>query len=204
MTDAAGEIPARRRGRRPAGEDTRGLILAAARAEFGSRGYDATTMRGVARAAGVDARLVHHYFDGKEDVFVAALGFPARPGDILPGLLDGPPEQLGERLARTIMGVWEMPGGRERITALLTGAMASEAAARMLREFINRELLSKIAASLNVDRPELRASLAASHLVGIAMVRVLIKVEPLASIDLDVLARTVGPTLQHYLTDPEL
>ncbi len=54
----------RRRGRRPAGEDRRGDILVAARAEFGARGFDGTTMRGVARAAGVDPRLVHHYFDG--------------------------------------------------------------------------------------------------------------------------------------------
>jgi hypothetical protein len=82
--------------------------------------------------------------------------------------------------------------------------MSSEAAARMLREFVTRELLGRIAATLQVDRPELRAALAASHLVGIAMVRVLIKVEPLASLDVEELARTVGPVLQHYLTDPEL
>ena len=198
------EEPSRRRGRRPAGEDTRGNILAAARAEFGSRGYDGTTIRGIARAAGVDARLVHHYFDGKEAIFVTALGFPARPQDILPNVLAGPPEQLGERLALTILGVWESPSGRERIVALLSGAMASEAAARMMREFVSRELLGRIAATLAVDRPELRATLAASHLVGLAMVRVLIKVEPLASLGIEELARTVGPVLQHYLTDPEL
>jgi AcrR family transcriptional regulator len=203
MTGAT-QDPPRPRGRRPAGEDTRGLILAAARAEFGNRGYDATTIRGIARAAGVDARLVHHYFDGKEHVFVAALGFPARPQDVLPDLLAGPPEQLGERLARTILRIWDRPGGREQVTALLTGAMVSEAAARLLREFVSRELLGRIAATLEVDRPELRAALAASHLVGLAMVRLLVKVEPLASLDFDELARIVGPVLQHYLTDPEL
>ena len=69
----------KRRGRRRAGEDRRGDILAAARAEFGARGFDATTIRGVARAAGVDARLVHHYFDGKDALFVAAFELPARP-----------------------------------------------------------------------------------------------------------------------------
>jgi AcrR family transcriptional regulator len=193
--------PGRRRGRRPAGEDTRGGILAAARAEFGSRGYDGTTIRGIARAAGVDARLVHHYFDSKEDVFVTALGFPARPQDLVASVMNGPMEQLGERLARTVLGIWDSAEGRDRIVALLSGAMASEAAARMLREFVTRELLGRIAAALQVDRGELRASLAASHLVGLAMARVLIKIEPLASLDAEELARIIGPVLQHYLTD---
>ena len=72
VPDAGGE-PARRRGRRPAGEDTRAAILAAARSEFAARGYEGTTLRGVARVAGVDPRLVHHYFEGKDDLFTAAM-----------------------------------------------------------------------------------------------------------------------------------
>jgi len=198
------EDPARRRGRRPAGEDTRGLILAAARTEFGRRGYDGTTMRGIARAAGVDARLVHHYFDGKEDVFVSAVGFPARPQDLVEVVMAGPPAELGERLARAVIAIWDSPEGRDRIVAVLSGAMANDAAARMLREFVTRELLGRIAAVLEMDRGELRASLAASHLVGVAMARVVVKIEPLASLDIDELARIVGPVLQRYLTDPEL
>jgi AcrR family transcriptional regulator len=200
----APDDPVRRRGRRPAGEDTRGLILTAARAEFGSRGYDGTTMRGIARAAGVDARLVHHYFDGKEDLFVSALGFPARPQDIVAAALTGPPDELGVRLVRIILTIWETPEGRDRVVALLSGAMVSDAAARMLREFVTRELLERIAAVLGVDRGELRASLAASHLVGVALARVILKIEPLASLDADELAHIVGPVVQRYLTDPEL
>jgi AcrR family transcriptional regulator len=198
------DAPARRRGRRPAGEDTRGLILVAARTEFGSRGYDGTTLRGIARAAGVDARLVHHYFDGKEDIFVSALGFPARPQEIVAAVMAGPFEELGERLVRTILGIWSLPEGRDRVVALLSGALSSEAAARMLREFVSRELLARIAATLDVDRAELRTTLAVSHLVGIAMARVVVQVEPLASMDIDQLARITGPVLQRYLTDPEL
>jgi AcrR family transcriptional regulator len=201
---ASAENPVRRRGRRPAGEDTRGIILAAARAEFGSRGYDGTTIRGIARAADVDARLVHHYFDGKEAIFVSALGFPARPQDIISLVLSGPPEELGQRLARVVLGIWDSPTGRERVIALLSGAMASDAAARMLREFLARELLGRIAAALDVDRAELRAALAASHLVGIALARVVVRIEPLASLDAGELAGIVGPVLQHYLTDPKL
>jgi AcrR family transcriptional regulator len=194
----------RRRGRRPSGEDTRGAILAAARAEFAGRGYDGTTLRGIARAAGVDPRLVHHYFDGKEDIFVSALNFPARPAELVALVMSGPRATLGERLVGVFIGVWDSADGRERIVALLSGAVASEAAARMLREFVTRELLGRIAAALEMDRAELRASLAASHVVGLAMARIVLKIEPLASADPDELARIIGPTLQRYLTDPNL
>ncbi|HET8768799.1 MAG TPA: helix-turn-helix domain-containing protein, partial [Pedococcus sp.] len=50
------------RGRRPGGADTRAGIVAAARAEFAENGYDATSLRAVARRAEVDPALVHHYF----------------------------------------------------------------------------------------------------------------------------------------------
>jgi AcrR family transcriptional regulator len=204
VTTESADDPIRRRGRRPAGEDTRGAILAAARTEFGRRGYDGTTMRQIARSAGVDPRLVHHYFEGKEDVFISALDFPARPQQVVALVMTGPREQLGERLVRVMLGIWDSPDGRERITALLGGALASPAAGRMLREFVARELLGRIAAALEVDRGELRASLAAAHVVGLAMARVVIQIEPLASIDADELAKLVGPTLQHYLTDETL
>jgi AcrR family transcriptional regulator len=193
-----------RRGRRPAGEDTRGLILEAARAEFGSRGYEATTLRQIARVAGVDPRLVHHYFDGKEDLFVNALDFPARPQEVVALVLEGPPELLGERLVRVILGVWASPEGRARIIALLSGALGSDAASRLLREFVTAQLLGRIASALEVDRAPLRAALAASHVVGLAMARIVIEIEPLTSIDADELARLVGPVIQHYLTDPDL
>lgn len=74
----------------------------------------------------------------------------------------------------------------------------------MLREFVTRELLARIATALQMDRSELRAALAASQLVGLAMVRLVVKIQPLAGAEIEELARIVGPTLQRYLTDPEL
>jgi hypothetical protein len=71
-----------------------------------------------------------------------------------------------------------------------------------LREFVGREVLGRIARSLNVDQPQLRASLAASTLIGMAMLRYVIKLEPLASAKPDVVAGWLGPAVQRYLTDP--
>ena len=101
----------RRRGRRPAGEDRRGDILAAAREEFALRGFDGTTLRGIARAAGVDARLVHHYFDGKDAVFTAAFELPVRPQDVVGPVLALGPDGIGERLIRLFLTVWDSPPG---------------------------------------------------------------------------------------------
>ncbi|HKQ01335.1 MAG TPA: helix-turn-helix domain-containing protein, partial [Actinomycetes bacterium] len=51
-----------RSGRRPGRPDTRRAILAAARELFADKGFDHTSIRTIATAAGVDPALVHHYF----------------------------------------------------------------------------------------------------------------------------------------------
>jgi hypothetical protein len=72
----------------------------------------------------------------------------------------------------------------------------------MLRQFVTRELLRRIAATLDVPRAKERAALAASHLLGLAVLRYIIKLEPIASMDREKLAREVGPVIQHYFEDP--
>lgn len=199
---SAGEqgAPVRRRGRRPAGEDTRAAILEAARAEFAARGYEGATLRGIARAAGVDARLVHHYFDGKDEVFAAALELPVGPHDIVTAVLaSGDVDGLGERLLRFFFSVWDTEDGRVRIVALMSSVLTSEQAARMIREFLTREILGRLAASIGADRPQLRASLAASQMAGLIMARYVVKLEPLASADVEEIIAFVAPTLQRYL-----
>jgi AcrR family transcriptional regulator len=190
----------KRRGRRPAGEDRRGDILAAARTEFGARGFDATTIRGVARAAGVDPRLVHHYFDGKDALFVAAFELPARPQQVLETVLGPGVDGIGGRLVHLFTTVWDSEEGRQRIVAMVSAASATEAGARMLREFLAREVFARIVARIGSDDAELRAALAASQMMGLAVARYVVRLEPLASADRDVLVALVGPTIQRYLT----
>jgi AcrR family transcriptional regulator len=202
--DAASDATApRRRGRRPAGEDRRGDIVAAARQEFARRGFDATTLRGIARAAGVDPRLVHHYFEGKDAVFTAAFELPVRrPQDVLAPVLAAGPDGIGERLVRVFLQVWDAPEGRERVVALLGASLTSEAGARMLREFMTREIFGPLARSLGTDQPELRATLAASQMMGLVVARYVLRLEPLASAGDDVLVAALAPVLQRYLTQP--
>lgn len=187
-------------GRRPGAADTRGEIVEAARAEFAERGYEGATIRGIARAAGVDAALVHHYFGGKEQVFVAAMELPFDPSTALPGVLAGEEAQLGERFTRFFLSIWSSADSRAPFLALLRSASTSESAAAMLRAFVEQALLGRVVAHLPPapDRA-LRMTLAASQLLGMALMRYVVRVEPLASASEDEVVALVAPAIQRYL-----
>ncbi|MFJ3906661.1 TetR family transcriptional regulator [Streptomyces sp. NPDC090025] len=200
--------PPRRRGRPSrtetddAGPGARERILDAARTQFAERGYDKTSVRGIAKAAGVDPALVHHYFGTKDEVFAAAIEVSFEPAAIVPAIIGGPRETIGERLARFFIGIWENPATRAPLLAIIRSALTHEAAAKVLRGFVLRRLLERIAADLDVPDPKFRAELAASHMIGIAILRYVIQVEPLASADPETIVAQVAPTLQRYLTQP--
>lgn len=74
MSDVATATRPKTRGRPPKsarGPDTRELILDAAEAEFSAHGYDAVSLRAVARRADVDVALLPYYFDSKRGMFDA-------------------------------------------------------------------------------------------------------------------------------------
>ena len=189
-----------RTGRRPGAGGTREKILAAARSHFSEVGYEGGTVRGIATASGVDPALVLHYFGSKEGVFRAAMDFPIDPAEFIPRLLAPGLDGLGERLTRFFVDTWDSPVGQP-LLGLIRSVVGSESAAALMREFISREVLARIAKALEVDQPQLRASLAASSLIGVAMLRYVVKVEPLASAPSDQVAAWIGPAVQRYLTD---
>ena len=197
----------RRRGRpagRPSGE-TRDRILAAAREEFAALGYDRTSMRSIGKAAGVDAALVHHYFGTKEQVFAAAVQVSFAPAAGMPdAVTSGGADGMGERVARFMLEVWEDPVTRGPLLAIIRSAVTNETAAAVFRELVSRTVLARVAGQLSVPDSEFRVHLAASHLVGIIMLRYVVRVDPIASADLETLVRLVAPALQRYLTAPEV
>ncbi len=183
-------------GRRPGASGSRAAILRAARRQFAEAGYDRTTIRRIATAAHVDPALVLHFYGTKEDLFSAAMDFP-RPADVLPQVFGPGISGLGERIARFFFEVWDSESG-EGLLGLFRSVHTSEKAAAMMREFISRELLGRVAPTLSGRDRELRATLAVSHLLGVAVLRYVIRLEPLASASTAVLARRIGPTIQRY------
>jgi AcrR family transcriptional regulator len=189
-----------RSGRRPGAGGTREKILAAARSRFGDAGYEGSTIRGIASAAGVDPALILHYFGSKDGVFRAAMVLPFDPAAVLPDLLAPGLDGLGERLAGFFLETWESPRG-ESMLGVLRSVVNNPEAAALLRAFVSREVLARLAAALEVDQPELRAALAGSQLIGVAFARYVVGLEPLASAPVADVARWIGPTLQRYFTD---
>jgi AcrR family transcriptional regulator len=194
------EPPAgRRRGRRPAGEDTRAALLDAARETFVEQGFDGATVRAIAARAGVDAAMVNHWFGSKEGLFAAAMQIPIDPTALVDELLAGGLDGLGERIVRRFLQVWDASRG-DPLIAIIRSVSSHEQSARMMREFITKVLFGRLAQVLRLDRPDLRAALCGSQIVGLAMMRYVIRLEPIASADPDTVVSAIGPTLQRYLT----
>ena len=189
-----------RTGRRPGVSGTREAILDAARRAFAEQGYQRATIRDVARLAGVDPALVHHYFGTKQDLFVAAVRLPVNPVDQLTAVLAAEPDQVGQRLVETFLSIWDHAADQSPLLALIRSAVADEQAAALLREFITEEVLGPLARRVGSPDAQLRATLAGSQLIGLAMARYIIRVEPLASTPAAQVAAVVGPTVQRYLT----
>ncbi|MGH3831560.1 MAG: TetR family transcriptional regulator [Pseudonocardiaceae bacterium] len=198
MADESG-LRSRPRGRRPAGENTRAALLDAARVEFTERGFDGATVRAIAQRAEVDPAMVNHWFGGKERLFVAAMAIPVDPEKIVRGILDGDPERSGERILRTFLSVWDAEGGGA-LAALMRSVASHEGAARMMREFLSRVIFGRVIPAVAPDQHELRAALCGTQIAGLAMIRYVIRLEPLASADHDTVVTAIAPNLQRYLT----
>jgi AcrR family transcriptional regulator len=188
-----------RTGRRPGAPDTRDAILAVARRRFATHGYDATSLRGIAADAQVDPALLIHYFRTKEGLFTEATGFPVRLSELLPPLDGATPREAVQTLVRGYLQVVDSDQSRNAILALIRSAVSNEKAATMLREFLTAELLSSLAAISDFPNAPLRASLVAAQLIGIAMLRHVVRVEPIAKASPDEIVALVAPVIERYL-----
>ncbi|SDG30261.1 transcriptional regulator, TetR family [Lentzea fradiae] len=194
------QVNQKRRGRRAAGEDTRSALIAAAREVFVEKGYDGATVRAIAAKAGVDAAMVNHWFGGKEGLFgQAVLQLPFDPAEVLKRLLDGPAEDAGERIIRTFVTVWDASGGGT-FAALIRSVTSHQEVAKALKSFFVNAIFKNVLAAFGADQLELRATLCATQMVGLGIVRYVVQFEPLASVDADTVVKAIGPNLQRYLT----
>lgn len=188
-----------RRGPRP-GQDTRELILEAARAEFSAQGFDATSVRAVARRAGVDPGLVRHYFADKPGLLAASLELPIDPTKVLARVAEPGPDGVGVRVVLAFCEVWDEPAHTERLIAVIRSALAGARADDLAKSLLLGPMFGTLAQRCGATDPARAAAQAVSQMVGLAVMRYVWRVEPLASAAPDELAATYGPTLQRYLT----
>jgi AcrR family transcriptional regulator len=188
-----------RTGRRPGTPDTREAILAVARRGFATRGYEATSLRSIATEADVDPALLIHYFGTKEGLFTAATGLPARLSELFAGLAGLPRREAVETLVRTYLLIVDSDESRNAILALVRSAVSNENAATMMREFLAAELLPVITRLTRRRQAPLRAALVAAQLTGIAMLRHVLRLEPVAKASVEEIVALVVPAVEQYL-----
>jgi AcrR family transcriptional regulator len=190
----------KRRGRRTGAPDTRESILEAARASFADVGYDASTIRRIAAAADVDPSLVIHYFGTKQDLFAASVELPISPVAMIErvfvaGAAEG---TIAENLTKVFFEIWERPESRQSLLGQLRAAFSTGQPPPM-REFVIDAVVSRIGEFVHGPDAELRIELAASHLVGVAVLRYVVQLEPLASAPVDDLVAAIAPRIRQYL-----
>jgi AcrR family transcriptional regulator len=185
--------------RRPGAEATREKILEAARDQFAAYGFDRATIRGIASAVGVDPALVLHYFGSKAQLFGDAISIPVEPTEVLRRSTAAGFDGVGIDVVTIFLDIWEDSEIGPRMVALLRSAMTSDKALERVREYLGRWFFGPITRELDVADGELRATLVGSQLIGLAMLRYVARIEPLASVSQATLVAAVGPTVQRYL-----
>ena len=197
------EQAGRRSGRRPGESGTREAILGAARQQFAERGYASTSLRGIAAEAGVDQKLIAHFFGSKQQLFLAAVGLPLNPAEVLPTVLEGgDPATVTERLATVLTRILEQPDLAQPIAAVIRASATEPDVRELLREFFPGALLHRLKGLLGPGDPGLRLNLFGSQLTGVILVRDVIGVEPITSTSARAIADAIAPTLTRFLIGP--
>jgi AcrR family transcriptional regulator len=195
------DTPARRSGRRPGPTTTREAIADAARRQFAELGYDRATLRGIAGEAGVDAALVVRFHGSKDALFREVMALPPAVAEAIAGLADGPSATVGRRLAEAIVGMLEDPRSRSVVLGRIRSASSHPDAAALVRETVTHDV-GRLVAALTDDEPATRAALVGSQIVGLALARHVVRVEPLASLPAADVIDHIAPVFQHYLAGP--
>ncbi len=196
-------MPAQRKpraGRRPGNVDTRGQIMTAAREAFAEKGFAGASMRGIAAAAGVDAALIHHYFDTKEQLFLATSSIPVPLPQLIDEVTAGGTDDLGVRLVERVLQIWDSALQPALVGAVRT-MLTDPAMTRSAAEFLTLEVVSRVVAGRGLDAAEerRRAGLAASQVLGLILGRYVFKLPALAERPSEELVAEIGPTVQRYL-----
>jgi AcrR family transcriptional regulator len=190
----------RRRGRRQGEPVSRDAVLRAAKQRFAEEGYEKTTLRAIAGDAHVDPSMVLYLFGSKAELFRESLRLIVDPDVLVAALTDGDGD-VGTRMVRAYLGIWENPDTAASMVAMLQSATSNSDAHEAFRGFIQSYVLTAVSGVLGGgEQARLRAMLAATNLVGMAILRYVIRVPPLATLAVDDVVRLIGPAVTRYLT----
>ncbi|AOS93363.1 TetR/AcrR family transcriptional regulator [Mycobacterium intracellulare] len=192
----------KRRGRRQGEPVSRDAVLRAAKQQFAKHGYDKTTLRAIADDARVDPSMVLYLFGSKAELFRESMKL-VLPANLLTSELAAKDDDLGCRVVRAYLGIWERPDTAATMASMVQSATSNSDANDAFRGFLHDYLLTAVSGALGGgDEARLRAMLAATNLVGTAMLRYIMRVPPLSSLGVDEVVALIGPAVHRFLTIP--
>jgi AcrR family transcriptional regulator len=192
-----------RRGRRQGEPVSRDAVLSAAKQRFATEGYEKTTLRAIAKDAHVHPSMVLYLFGSKEELFRESLRLILDPEVLVAAMtgVDDDEPDIGTRMVRMYLRIWETPDTAASMRAMLQSATSNTDANDAFRGFMQNYVLTAVSGVLGGgEQARLRAMLAASNLVGTAMLRYIIQVPPLATLSADEVVTLIAPTVTRYLT----
>ncbi len=180
-------------------ERTRQRLHQAAAQLFAHNAFESVSTRAIAKEAGVDAALIHHYFGSKEGLFNAVMEEAIHLDEMEIEVTTHDHRMWGQALVRAADRIWTSPAAAA-LKAVVRRALGGKG--HVMRDFATRFLLERIVSHLDGPEEErrLRASLAGSQMAGFVIARHIVGIEPIASLSTDEAAELIGPVLQHYLT----
>jgi AcrR family transcriptional regulator len=191
---------ARRRGRRQGEPVSRDAVLRAAKRRFAAEGYEKTTLRAIANEAHVDPSMVLYLFGSKAELFRESLRLIIDP-DVLVAAMSEGDDDIGTRMVRTYLRIWEHPDTAASMVAMLASATSNSDAHDAFRAFMQSYVLTAVSGALGGgEQARLRAMLAATNLVGTAILRYVMQVDPLATLPVDDVVALITPSVNRYLT----
>jgi AcrR family transcriptional regulator len=182
------------RGRPRGNPDTRARVAVAARELFLRHGYQGTTVRAIAAAAGVDSALISYHFGSKQGLFGQALDLPCVEPTALDAALRGDRAGLADRLLAAVTNSWDTATVAEnRLASRDDATMAA------LRGYLETELLSRLAEFLGGPGATRRATAAVAVIGGLIFTRYLNPIGPVAALSPTEVREVFGPALRAAL-----
>ncbi|CQD15998.1 TetR family transcriptional regulator [Mycobacterium lentiflavum] len=192
----------KRRGRRQGEPVSRDTVLRAAKRQFAINGYDRTPLRAIADDAQVDPSMILYLFGSKAELFRESMKL-VLPADLLTTVVAEKDDDLGYRVVRAYLSIWEQPETAASMASMVQSATSNSDANQAFRVFLHDYLLTAVSGAMGGgDEARLRATLAATNLVGTAMLRYIMRVPPLSSLGVDDVVRLLGPAVHRFLTAP--
>jgi len=175
---------------------TRARILASAKTLFSSKGYDRTTIRGVAQAADIHPSMVMRYFRSKERLFAAAVIFDLRfPSDVG----QTPKNKLGFAIVRHFLDRFEGPAAGDELPSLLRAAVTHPQAREIMIQIYKQQVAPFVKRLCSPSKSHEGPALVESQILGLAYSRYVLKLPAIARLRRETILRHVGAAIQSYL-----